>query len=92
MKLEIADYIELKDGGAVVTFEMDEDTRASLISEALQRRLIEGLERMPDVPEENRQLDIEDYIAGVEAGGRMDTVESASQSSLLRRMDEEKRA
>lgn len=92
MKLEIADYIELKDGGAVVIFEMDEDTRASLISEALQRRLIEGLERMPDVPEENRQLDIEDYVAGVEAGGRMDTVESASQSSLLRRMDEEKRA
>jgi hypothetical protein len=36
---------------------------------------------MPDVPEENRQLDIEDYIAGVEAGGRLDTVESASQSS-----------
>ena len=92
MKLERADYIELKDGGAVVIFEMDEDTRASLISEALQRRLIEGLERMPDVPEENRQLDIEDYVAGVEAGGRMDTVESASQSSLLRRMDEEKRA
>jgi hypothetical protein len=68
MQLEVIEYVELKDGGAVVTFEMDEGTRASLISEALQRRLIEGLERMPDVPEENRQLDIEDYIARVEEG------------------------
>jgi hypothetical protein len=75
MRLEVIEYVELKDGGAVVTFEMDEDTRAGLISEALHRRLIEGLERMPNVSEENRQLEIEDYIAGVEEGGRMDTVE-----------------
>lgn len=68
MRLEVIEYVELKDGGAVVTFEMDEDTRAGLISEALQRRLIEGLERMPDAREENRQLDIEEYIACVEEG------------------------
>ena len=81
MKLEVADYIETLNGGAVVILEMDEEAREGLISEAIQRRVMEGLERMPDVPEENKQLDIEDYIAGVETGGRMDTVESASQSS-----------
>ena len=75
MRLEVIEYVELKDGGAVVTFEMDEDTRAGLISEALQRRLIEGLERMSDVPEEETQLDIENYINDMEEGGRMDTVE-----------------
>jgi hypothetical protein len=75
MKLEIADYVELKDGGAVVIFEMDEETRNGLISEAIKRRLIEGLERMPDDPEEDSQIDIEDYIDGVEARKRMDTVE-----------------
>jgi hypothetical protein len=53
MKLEVAEYVELKDGGAVVTFEMDEETRSGLISEAIERRLIEGLQRMPDVPEED---------------------------------------
>ena len=68
MRLDVADYIELKNGGAVVVLEMDEEAREGLISEAIQRRVLEGLERMPDVPEENKQLDIEDYIAGVEAG------------------------
>lgn len=43
MRLEVIEYVELKDGGAVVTFEMDEDTRAGLISEALERRITEGL-------------------------------------------------
>ena len=76
MKLEVADYVELKDGGAVVIFEMDEETRTGLISEAITRRLIEGLERMADVPEEDSQIDIEEYIDGVEARKRMDTVES----------------
>ena len=89
MQLEVADYIELKNGGAVVVLEMDEETREGLISEAIKRRVIEGLERMPDVPEENRQLDIEDYIAGVETGGRLDTVESASQPSGIRGVEED---
>ena len=75
MKLDIADYIELKDGGAVVILEMDEEARNGLISEAIQRRVMEGLERMPDVPEEKTQLEIEEYINDMEAGGRMDTVE-----------------
>ena len=75
MKLEIADYIELKDGGAVVILEMDEEARNGLISEAIQRRIMEGLERMPDAPEEKTQLNIEEYINDMEAGGRMDTVE-----------------
>ena len=75
MKLDIADYIELKDGGAVVILEMDEEARNGLISEAIQRRVMEGLERMSDVPEENKQLEIEEYINDMEAGGRMDTVE-----------------
>jgi len=75
MRLEVIEYVELKDGGAVVTFEMDEDTRAGLISEALQRRLIEGLERMSDVPEKETQLEIEEYINDMEEGGRVDTVE-----------------
>ena len=43
MKIEVIEYIELKDGGVVITFEMDEDTRAGLISEALERRITEGL-------------------------------------------------
>ena len=68
MKLEVADYVELSDGGAVVVLEMDEEAREGLISEAIKRRVIEGLERMPDVPEKEIQLDIEDYIAGVETG------------------------
>ena len=89
MQLEVADYIELKNGGAVVVLEMDEEAREGLISEAIKRRVIEGLERMPDVPEENRQLDIEDYIAGVEAGGRMDSVESAPQSSGVHGVEED---
>lgn len=68
MKLEVADYIETLNGGAVVVLEMDEEAREGLISEAIKRRVIEGLERMPDVPEKEIQLDIEDYIAGVETG------------------------
>lgn len=80
MKLDIADYIELADGGAVVIFEMDEETRTSLISEAIKRRLIEGLERMADVPEKDGQADIEGYLkdlADMEEGRRMDTIQSS---------------
>jgi hypothetical protein len=68
MLLDVADYIELKNGGAVVVLEMDEEAREGLISEAIQRRIMEGLERMPDVPEKETQLEIEDYINDVEAG------------------------
>lgn len=75
MRLDVADYVELKNGGAVVVLEMDEEARNGLISEAIQRRVMEGLERMPDVPEEKTQLEIEEYINDMEAGGRMDTVE-----------------
>jgi len=89
MQLEVIEYVELKDGGAVVTFEMDEDTRAGLISEALHRRLIEGLERMLDVPEENRQLEIEDYIANVETRDGLDSMEPASQPSVANRVGED---
>ena len=81
MKIEVIEYVELKDGGAVVTFEMDEDTRAGLISEALQHRLVEGLERMSDVPEENDQIDLEEYIADLEAGERVGTVQPTEESS-----------
>ena len=88
MKLEIADYVELKDGGAVVTFEMDEDTRAGLISEALQRRLVEGLERMPDVPKENTQIDLEEYIANLEARKRVGTVQPTEEPSGADGVDE----
>ena len=44
MNIEIADYVELKDGGAVVTFEMDEEARESLICEAIKSRILAGLE------------------------------------------------
>jgi len=82
MKLEVADYIELKDGGAVVIFEMDEETRTGLISEAIKRRLVEGLERMSDVPgEENDQIDLEEYIAGLETGGRVDSTRPTKEPS-----------
>ena len=81
MQLKVIEYVELKDGGAVVTFEMDEDTRAGLISEALQRRLVEGLERMSDVPEENAQIDLEEYIAGLETGGRVDSTRTTEEPS-----------
>ena len=88
MKLEIADYIELKDGGAVVIFEMDEETRTGLISEAIKRRLVEGLERMSDVPEENDQIDLEEYIAGLETGGRVDSTRPTEEPSGVQGVDE----
>jgi hypothetical protein len=87
MKLEIADYVELKDGGAVVIFEMDEETRTGLISEAIKRRLIEGLERMPDAPEEESQADIEEYIASMEAWDWVDTIRPAEESSSVSGVD-----
>jgi len=65
MKLEVADYIELKDGGAVVIFEMDEETRTGLISEAIQRRIMEGLEKIQNDP---NQTDLEEYLKGMEEG------------------------
>lgn len=78
MKLEISDYIEKEDGGAVVVLEMDEKTREALISEALQRRIMEGLKHLGVelTPETNydSQIDIEDYI-NVETRQRLDTVE-----------------
>ena len=89
MKLEVVDYIELEDGGAVVTFEMDEETRNGLISEAIERRLIEGLERMPDAPKKDGQLDIEEYIAGMEARDGVDTVQPAEESSGLQRVEKD---
>jgi hypothetical protein len=89
MKLEVVDYIELEDGGAVVTFEMDEETRNGLISEAIERRLIEGLERMPDAPKKDGQLDIEEYIARLEARKRVDTVQPAEESSGLQRVEKD---
>jgi site-specific DNA-adenine methylase len=65
MKLEVAEYIELKDGGAVVIFEMDEETRTGLISEAIQRRIMEGLEKIKNDP---NQIDLEEYLKGMEEG------------------------
>jgi len=65
MKLEIADYIELADGGAVITFEMDEETRTGLISEAIQRRIMEGLEKIHNDP---NQTDLEEYLKSMEDG------------------------
>jgi hypothetical protein len=88
MKLEVVDYIELEDGGAVVTFEMDEETRNGLISEAIERRLIEGLERMPDVPKENTQIDLEEYIANLEARKRVGTVQPTEEPSGADGVDE----
>ena len=63
MKIDVVDYVEMEDGGALVIFEMDEETRTGLISEALTRRLTEGLEKMLDEPE---TIDIEEYIASLE--------------------------
>jgi hypothetical protein len=88
MRLDVADYIELKNGGAVVVLEMDEEAREGLISEAIKRRVIEGLERMPDVPEEDNQIDLEEYIAGLETGGRVDSTRPTEESSGLQGVDE----
>jgi len=63
MKIDVVDYVETKDGGALVIFEMDEETRTGLISEALTRRLTEGLEKMVD---EQETIDIEEYIASLD--------------------------
>jgi len=63
MKIDVVDYVEMKDGGALVIFEMDEETRTGLISEALTRRITEGLEKMVD---ESETIDIEEYIASLE--------------------------
>lgn len=74
MKLEIADYIELKDGGAVVVFEMDEEARKGLICEAIKSRILAGLEQMEEVVDEKEEGYLGDLF-DMEAGERMDTVE-----------------
>ena len=51
MKIEIADYIELAEGGAVVTLEMDEEARMGLIVEAIKSRILAGLEAMDEMDE-----------------------------------------
>ena len=51
MKLEIADYIELADGGAVVTLEMDEEAIMGLIVEAIKSRILAGLEAVDEMDE-----------------------------------------
>tara|TARA_E500000318_G_scaffold111743_1_gene131535 strand:- start:3865 stop:4101 length:237 start_codon:yes stop_codon:yes gene_type:complete len=78
MKIEVVDYIELADGGAVVTFEMDEETRAGLISEAIQRRIMEGLENMDDGQRQTETKGYLDDLADMEAGERMDSMEPTS--------------
>jgi hypothetical protein len=75
MRLEVIEYVELKDGGAVVTFEMDEDTRAGLISEALERRITEGLKN-------------EIITSHMETGEGVDSVRSAPEPSGVQGMDE----
>ena len=77
MRLEVIEYVELKDGGAVVTFEMDEDTRAGLISEALERRITEGLKN-------------EVVTSDMETGEGVDSVRSAPEPPLLRRMEKDR--
>lgn len=68
MKIDVADYIELADGGAVVVMELDEEARQGLISQAIVNRLLHGLKKMPDVPPKDfRQLDIEDYISDMDS-------------------------
>ena len=49
MNIEIADYIELADGGAVVILEMDEEARMGLIVEAIKSRILAGLEVMEEL-------------------------------------------
>lgn len=44
MNIEIADYVELADGGAVVVFEVDEEAKKALICEAIKARILTGLE------------------------------------------------
>ena len=55
MKLEIADYIELKDGGAVVVFEMDEEARKGLLCEAIKSRILDGLDGRDKLCQKRRQ-------------------------------------
>ena len=55
MKIEIADYIELADGGAVVTLEMDEEARMGLIVEAIKSRILAGLEAYNEPDERTRR-------------------------------------
>lgn len=76
MRLEVIEYVELKDGGAVVTFEMDEDTRAGLISEALERRITEGLKN-------------EVITSHMETGEGVDSVRSSPEPSMLQGMEED---
>ena len=87
MKLDVADYIELKDGGAVVVFEMDEEAREGLICEAIKSRILAGLEQMEEVVDDKEEGYLED-LADMEAGRRMDTVEPTYTSPLPQRMDE----
>jgi len=65
MKIDIADYIELVDGGATLVIELDEEARLSLISEAIQRRILEGLEKIHNDP---NQTDLEEYLKSMEEG------------------------
>ena len=74
MNIDIADYIELKNGGAVVVFEMDEEARKGLICEANKSRILAGLEQMEEVVDEKEEGYLGDLF-DMEAGERMDTVE-----------------
>jgi hypothetical protein len=44
---------------------MDEETRTGLISEAIQRRIMEGLEKIQNDP---NQTDLEEYLKSMEDG------------------------
>ena len=48
MNIEVSDIVELEDGGAVVTLELDEEARCCLISEAIKSRILAGLEAVEE--------------------------------------------
>ena len=51
MNIVVSDIVELEDGGAVVTLELDEEARCCLISEAIKSRILAGLEAMDEMDE-----------------------------------------
>jgi len=79
ISIEVVDIVETSDGGAAVVFELSEDARQALLSYALRDILTKNLtevindEKIGDF----ETVDIEEYIANLEEGSGLDTVQSS---------------
>ena len=56
-KMKVIDYKELDDGGAIVTFEMDEETRGMVMAVGLYTLIKEGVQDHPSNPDQGDEID-----------------------------------